>query len=67
MLTKILLDRDIAPSKKFDWNNYEESKVDDFEESADDKIDYSDTDIDEYKYTLTKVNNSGQRNKLSTF
>ena len=62
MLTKILLDRDIAPSKKFDWNNYEESKVDDFEAGADDKIDYSDTDIDEYKYTLTKVNNSGLRN-----
>ena len=46
-MTKILLDRNIAPSKKFDWNDLEEPWTV-FWINQNDKIDY-DGDFEEYK------------------
>ena len=41
MLTKILLDENIVPGKKFDWNNYNES------ESLDQIIQQENMDFDD--------------------
>ena len=46
-LTKILLDIEIVPSKKFDWNEYYESRVN-IKIGENDKIDYSKDVFEEY-------------------
>ena len=48
MLTKILLDNEIVPSKKFDWNNYEESPRQIFENEVNGIENYLPGDYDEY-------------------